>query len=183
MLSSGEVVLTNTGRQTTPFPAIKSGPRSSGKTLKNADQWLVQNAYDEAVSRGDNFNAIQFKQDIGRKNITQASKDSAEEYLFGDFIPPVIKGSLKKLEAQAKPAEVSGSPIQENEPQPDLTRMDEPQKQATVQIDQDSQGDKVVSARLSESKKDSLSMATPSHSASGIASHFSASLRSLHARQ
>ncbi len=93
MLSSGQVVTTQTGRETTPFPNV----RKSNATTKAGDQWLMQNAIDEAVSRGDKFNERQFKADLN--NPQQAGKDAAEEYLFGDYIPKVVPSILKPLVA------------------------------------------------------------------------------------
>ena len=94
-LAGGEVVLTSSGRETTPFPKVSTGTnRKTANTLKNVDQWLMQNAIDEARSRGDNFNARQFE--ANQKNPSQADKDSAEEYLFGEQ-PEVVKSILKPL--------------------------------------------------------------------------------------
>jgi hypothetical protein len=90
MLHSKQVVTTLTGRKTTPFPNINL------KSTKHVDRWLLQNAYDEAVSRGDNFNAGQFKADVDVKKIPQASKDAAEEYLFGSQ-PEIPRPFLKPL--------------------------------------------------------------------------------------
>ncbi|MDD3083205.1 MAG: DEAD/DEAH box helicase family protein, partial [Desulfobacterales bacterium] len=96
-LSPGKTVTTNTGRKTTPFPEVKTGKINSWKTVKNIDKWVVQNAVDEAVSRGDVFNKRQFEQDLGRKNIPMASTEMAVDYLFGDYIPPAIKSPLKDM--------------------------------------------------------------------------------------
>lgn len=80
-LAEGESVLTTTGRQTTPYPKIDtSTPRKTDNTLKRIDNWLMQNALDEAEARGDEFNARQFRQNL--KNPSTADKDSAEYYLF-----------------------------------------------------------------------------------------------------
>lgn len=82
MLSAGEVVRTASGRHTSPFPKINTGnERRSANTLKRVDQWLIQNALDEAIARGDGFNAIQFTACLEKPQ--QADKDAAEEYLFG----------------------------------------------------------------------------------------------------
>ena len=95
MLASGEVVLTLSGRKTTPFPKFKAATFTT-RLRNQVDKWLIQNAYDEAVSRGDDFNARMFEQDLNCKSVPQASKDSAEMYLF-DWQPEVPKSFLKPL--------------------------------------------------------------------------------------
>lgn len=96
MLSSGEVVLTTSGRETTPFPKIDtSTDRKASNTVRKVDAWLLENAIAEAESRGDNFNARSFRAE-NAKNLPQASKDSMEEYIFGEQ-PKVIKSILKPL--------------------------------------------------------------------------------------
>lgn len=115
-MGSGEVVLTASGRRTTPFPQIKSGPRGTATTVKAVDGWLMQNALDEAKSRGDNFNTRQFESNLA--NPSKADKDSAEEYLFGQQ-PDVPRPLLKPLvQQQQAPAE----------PQPGVTLNDVPPK-------------------------------------------------------
>ncbi len=97
-LSSGEVVTTATGRQTTPFPSFKAldTNRKITSATKNADNWLIDNAIAEAESRGDDFNLTQFKA-INRKNIAPSDRDSAEMYLFGEEQPPVAPKILKPM--------------------------------------------------------------------------------------
>jgi len=90
MFAAGETVLTLSGRKTSPFP--KTTPRTRNK----ADKWLLQNAYDEAVARGDDFNAVVFKRDLECKNVPQASKDSAEMYLF-EWQTAVKRSILKTM--------------------------------------------------------------------------------------
>ncbi|MFG8475160.1 PLxRFG domain-containing protein [Pseudomonas aeruginosa] len=81
-LGSGEVVTTSTGRQTTPFPKVSVDTnRKATGTIKAVDLWLMQNALDEARSRGDEFNARQFEANLAKPQ--RADKDAAEEYLFG----------------------------------------------------------------------------------------------------
>lgn len=103
-LSPNESVLTSSGRQTTPFPDFN---KRGG--YAEADQWLMQNAHDEATARGDEFNSRIFKDDIGRKNVPQASKDAAEEYLFGEqpkVVPPILKPLETQVETKTEPADV-----------------------------------------------------------------------------
>jgi Large polyvalent protein associated domain 23/ADP-Ribosyltransferase in polyvalent proteins len=89
-LRTGETRLTASGRRTTPFPNF------TNKNVKNVDTWLLNNAYEEAKARNDEFNARMFKDDMGAKVIPTASKDSAEEYLFGTQ-PEVQKPITKPL--------------------------------------------------------------------------------------
>lgn len=99
-LEAGEQVRTSSGRETSPFPKIDSA--SKGKTtntLKRVDQWLVQNALDEAKARGDEFNARQFE--ANKDKPSTADKDSAEEYLFGEQ-PAVVPSILRPLGSAAK---------------------------------------------------------------------------------
>ena len=94
-LHAGEVVRTASGRLTSPFPKIDTGSdRKSSNTLKRVEQWLMQNAFDEAQSRDDDFNALQFKASLSKPQ--QADKDCAEEFLFGQQ-PAVIPSHLKIL--------------------------------------------------------------------------------------
>jgi len=92
-LSSGEVVLTTSGRKTTPFPRIACGTnRKCTATLKRVDQWLMENAVAEAHARGDKFNRPQFERNTAKPQ--QADKDAAEEYLFGvqpRVLPPFCR--------------------------------------------------------------------------------------------
>ena len=94
-LAEGEVVRTLTGRLTTSFPKIGiDTERKAGNTIKRVDQWLIQNALDEATDRGDEFNALRFKEALSKPQ--QADKDSAEDYLFGQQ-PVVIPSLLREL--------------------------------------------------------------------------------------
>ncbi|WP_235180417.1 LPD23 domain-containing protein [Pseudomonas aeruginosa] len=94
-LGSGEVVTTSSGRQTTPFPKVSVDTnRKATGTIKGVDLWLMQNALDEARSRGDEFNARQFEANLAKPQ--RADKDAAEEYLFGQQ-PAVQPRVLKPL--------------------------------------------------------------------------------------
>ena len=104
---SGEVVLTASGRETTPFPKVALDTnRKATNTVRSVDRWLMQNALDEARARGDNFNARQFEANLERPQ--QADKDSAEEYLFGQQ-PEVLRPLLRPL--NAKPADPRLIPV------------------------------------------------------------------------
>ncbi|RYY04586.1 MAG: hypothetical protein EOO53_01885 [Gammaproteobacteria bacterium] len=94
--SEGQVVMTSSGRLTTPFPTLKWGSnRIATNTIRRVDLWLVLNAALEAEARGGKFNARPFR--TGAENarqITQADKDCAEYYLFGvqpEVYPPLLK--------------------------------------------------------------------------------------------
>lgn len=83
LMAEGDQMITSTGRLTSPFPKLKWGKVNTGRTLKSVEEWLCQNALDEAKSRGDNFNAVVFEvelKDVGK--LPQASQDSMELYLF-----------------------------------------------------------------------------------------------------
>jgi hypothetical protein len=97
MLAAGEVVLTATGRKTTPFPKIDNDSnRKAGNTVKRVDQWLMDNAIAEARARGDEFNLRQFE--ANRDKPSQSDKDSAEMYLFDkESVQPIPKSILKPI--------------------------------------------------------------------------------------
>ena len=100
--SAGQVAITSSGRQTTPFPKVDiSTNGKANNTLKRVDQWLINNALAEAQSRGDTFNERQF-QSVNNLNVTQSDKDSAEQYLFGEQ-PKVVPSILRPLVQKAKP--------------------------------------------------------------------------------
>lgn len=84
MLASGQVVLTATGRPTTPFPRIDiSTDRRAASTLRRVEAWLIGNAVAEAQARGDRWMSGQLGcVDLG--NLSTADMDSAHLYLFGD---------------------------------------------------------------------------------------------------
>lgn len=99
-LAAGQVVRTASGRVTTPFPNLNTETnRKALNTLKAVDGWLMGNALAEAESRGDEFNARWMRQ--AQAKPSQADKDSAEEYLFGEQ-PPVQPSILKPLSSAGK---------------------------------------------------------------------------------
>lgn len=125
-LGAGEVVLTSSGRQTTAFPKVATDTnRKALNTIKAADSWLMQNALDEARSRGDDFNARQFEASLTKPQ--QADKDSAEQYLFGDQ-PEVVPSSLKPLSATASAAE----PVAATQTAAPVNQPSKPQEEARV---------------------------------------------------
>lgn len=82
-LRPGEVAITKSGRETTPFPKPF---RSITTSIKRIYDWLIENAATEAEARGDEFNAMQFRAEVG-KPATTANEDGAVEYLFGTSAP------------------------------------------------------------------------------------------------
>ena len=90
MLSSGESVLTSSGRSTTPFPQLSFGTnRKAIATMKLVDGWLRENAIAESEARGDGFNAPIFRHSRAEA-LQQAEKACMEEYLFGEQ-PPIVR--------------------------------------------------------------------------------------------
>jgi len=107
MLSPGEVVRTSSGRETSPFPNFNGKDGAIGRQGEaKVTQWLIKNAYNEALHRLDEFNSGQFLNDIGRNDVPQASKDAAEEYLFGKQ-PAVVPSILKPLNQGSKAESLS----------------------------------------------------------------------------
>lgn len=98
-LGTGEVVLTSSGRATTPFPRVACDTnRKATATLQRVALWLVQNAADEARARDDHFNAPVFERP-GKPS--QADKDGAEEYLFGH--PPAVPSPMMRPLSSVSP--------------------------------------------------------------------------------
>jgi hypothetical protein len=95
MLATREIVLSSTGRETTPFPKVDCTSEGKAKnTLKRVDLWLMDNAIAEAKSRGDDFNLRVFE--ACRTKPSQADRDSAEHYLFDPACVHVVPRSILK---------------------------------------------------------------------------------------
>ncbi|MFP4104843.1 MAG: hypothetical protein ACLFVU_02040 [Phycisphaerae bacterium] len=88
----GDVIRTSSGRQTTPFPKQKREVYRS--------RWLIENAVAEAESRGDEFNAIQFRCTPIFKHgvIVDGDLDAMRAYLFGTWQPWVPMDAIRPLE-------------------------------------------------------------------------------------
>ncbi|MCC1496805.1 hypothetical protein [Alcanivorax sp. 1008] len=115
LLGSGDVVMTNTGRQTSPFPKVSlKTNRSVSMTMKRVETWLMENALDEALARGDDYNATLIRGAMSKPS--QEDKDSAELYLFGDFIPPVKRSILKPLGSPRRQDDDFGSADAQGQP-------------------------------------------------------------------
>jgi len=93
----GEVVLTITGKETTPFPKLTlDSNRKTINTLKRVDKWLLENTQKEAHSRNDEFNSTTFDR-MNSTKLSMSDKDTLEYYLFGEDQPVVLKPFLKSL--------------------------------------------------------------------------------------
>lgn len=95
-VSSGDQIITKTGRLTTPVPILKFGKINTGKTIKALEYWLCDNARLEAIARKEDMNIAIFTAELkyaGR--LPQASKDCMEEYLF-DFDPEFNRNDVPK---------------------------------------------------------------------------------------
>jgi uncharacterized protein YeaO (DUF488 family) len=81
----GDVFITNTGRKTTPYPKY-STKRTTKADVLSASQWLIENAVNEAKSRGDRFNTNIFQNTSIQKdgNLTTADTESLTYYLFDE---------------------------------------------------------------------------------------------------
>lgn len=89
----GDTFRTLSGRVTTPYPKQKSE--------RYASQWLIDNAVEEAESRGDDFNASAFRAASMLRGgaLADADRESMLMYLFGEQ-PPVVPSILKPLSAK-----------------------------------------------------------------------------------
>lgn len=94
-LAEGEVVRSASGRLTCPIPKIDfDSERKAGNAAQRVEQWLIQYALDEAVARGDDLNALQFRACLRKPQ--QAHKECAEQYLFCQQ-PAIITSPLSML--------------------------------------------------------------------------------------
>ena len=95
-IAAGDIFSTSSGRTTTPYP--------KGKSDKQKNIWIAENATAEAESRGDDFNALPFRSELeglrsgSTKSLPPASLEEMVEYLFGQQ-PEVIKPFVKPMEA------------------------------------------------------------------------------------
>lgn len=98
----GDVFLTATGRETTPYPKY-----STKKSFKRDDvaaaEWTKENYRLEAESRGDDFN-VTLANAIDPKNFTQSDGQGAMLYIFGDTeLKKKQRPFLKPLAPQQPP--------------------------------------------------------------------------------
>ena len=81
VFTSGECVLTVSGRVTSPFPRVDLSSRGkASNTVTRVTRWLMSEAVAEAEARGDRFARRLFE--CGMSKPQQADKDGAELYLF-----------------------------------------------------------------------------------------------------
>lgn len=81
-LSTGDTVVTVSGRCTKPFPLIDiSNNRKAINTVKRVDEWLHTEAIEEAKYTSNDYVLTIFPK-IGTK-LTQSDKDCMEIFLFG----------------------------------------------------------------------------------------------------
>lgn len=89
-LSGGEVVLTQSGRPTTPFPPVRVGRMR--QTLIAVHAWLIENAIAEAERVGNRLALGCFRSELPvKRELPQASIDGANEFLFGEQSPPPVR--------------------------------------------------------------------------------------------
>lgn len=145
----GDRFLTNTKRETTPYPKYDgSTNRKAIAGEKKSQEWLIDNAIAEAESRGDEYNARIFRNELGnarKGKLPQASKDSATLYVFGDYIPKVPKSILKDV---STPESKNSDTVSQN-PKPEPTKGGDPnevqtkdgrKKQADAEAETNAQG-------------------------------------------
>ena len=85
LVEQGEIILTKSGRKTTPFPNIDlSSNRKAQNSVKRVDAWLVKNALIEAEKNDNEFLSLLLSQ-IDLKNLSQSDKDMAEDALFSEI--------------------------------------------------------------------------------------------------
>lgn len=78
----GERVLTASGRLTSPYPKVDlTTLNKASRTLRAAERWLIQEAIDEAHSRGDHVGARRFVNCLEAPE--RNDRIAADEYLFG----------------------------------------------------------------------------------------------------
>lgn len=116
MYAAGEVVLTASGRETTPFPKVDmSTPRKTTATLKRVDKWLIDNAKAEADSRG----LPEWTINTDVSNLSPADKDTAERVLFDpEWLDLTPKPSPLKPLVQPRPD--SDEPVNTPDVTPDV---------------------------------------------------------------
>ena len=87
VMDAGKEFTTSSGNQTTPFPKINQGGNvvhNNGKRKSN--QWLFENAMNEADARGDKMMFRDFQDTLKNRDLKKLSHvyvDEAYDYLFG----------------------------------------------------------------------------------------------------
>lgn len=89
-VSGGEVVLTKSGRPTTPFPPVRNGRMK--QTLVAVHAWLIENAIAEAEHAGNRLALGCFRSEQPvKRELPPASIDSADAFLFGEHSPTPVR--------------------------------------------------------------------------------------------
>ncbi len=136
MLGSGEVATTSSGRKTTPFPKLNLNTnQGTGRTINKVHEWLIKNATDEALSRGDDFNARIFAAEKPN-NLPPASVESMNEYLFGrqPEVPRPFLKELKPSQAPVAQAQAEVNPFDTSVTSNRLTELDKQKPRPTAKL-------------------------------------------------
>jgi hypothetical protein len=89
----GDTFITSTGRFTTPYP--KYSKRHHKGDIRKTNQWLIDNAVEEAEQMCDDFNLTVFSSEAA-DNLPTASAEAMYEYIFGEK-PAICRKTLKHL--------------------------------------------------------------------------------------
>lgn len=83
-IGTGDVIISATGRSLTPVPRIDmTTDRKSKASLKRLDEWLCEEARQEASFRHDSFNGPMFCA-LNPEKLSQADRDCVNLYLFAN---------------------------------------------------------------------------------------------------
>ena len=129
----GDTFRTLSGRVTTPYPKQKGE--------RYASQWLIDNAAEEAESRGDDFNARIFRSTSMLRGgiLTDADRESMLMYLFGEQ-PQVVPSILKPLSAKRGAEERAQKGEESTKQQVARTEQEAPQdEQPATQTQEDAE--------------------------------------------
>lgn len=126
VIETGVVLRTKSGRETSPAPRIDgTTSRKLTVSLKNMENWLVDEAIKEAEAIKNNFVLTQFKAMKGR-TLSQSDKDSVNFFLFENELGPTQK-DVVRIEGKAeKPKKQTEKPAKVEEPKvekPDLENL------------------------------------------------------------
>lgn len=90
-ISTGDVLVSESGRTLTPAPKIDAtSNQKAGNTIKRVQSWLIENAIEEAKSKGDEFNGLTFS-NMKAGKLSPADMDMLNDYLFGSELGATAK--------------------------------------------------------------------------------------------
>lgn len=120
LLDGHESIPTVSGRKSSPFPVLDTGPDEKNKKAniakKKADIWLFENAIEEARQReGEDSQAFhEFRDGLATSNIPPMLREYAKEYTFGDKDVNVKQSAVKPvpLPPIEKPTPETSQPVQ-----------------------------------------------------------------------